>query len=423
MMKYIFKAFLILTAIFIVVSCKKDESSTTANINLYVEQEPIDNAAIVEFLSTHYYNQEEFDNLSGDPSFHNNIKFYTNEVLADIDANEDGDKDDTNDTVVGYDSNGDGVIDANDDDHTTTFTRTLLINLPADKLYTKTITLKDPTTDEEVEHKLYVLNLNQGGGPVKPRFCDRAFIEYEGQTLSLYTFDEAVTPIQLDLSSSVRGFSEGISEFNVAGNLDGISAEADGEYPFEDFGVGAIFMPSGLGYYANPVGTQVPSYSPLIFKVKVFAETQLDHDLDGVPTYLEDVNLNRDLRDDNLDEDTFPNYADNDDDGDTVLTKEEVEIIELDPPYLAESDPEPTLAANEYIIRRRIDETAPAGANVVYTYVRIIDTDADGIPDYLDTDDDNDGTLTKNEDADGDGQVTDDDTDGDGIPDYLDTDN
>ena len=51
------------------------------------------------------------------------------------------------------------------------------------------------------------------------------------------------------------------------------------------------------------------------------------------------------------------------------------------------------------------------------------DTDKDGIPNYLDIDDDGDGILTKDEDANGDGDPTNDDTDGDGIPDYLDTDN
>jgi len=50
------------------------------------------------------------------------------------------------------------------------------------------------------------------------------------------------------------------------------------------------------------------------------------------------------------------------------------------------------------------------------------DTDGDGIPDYRDTDDDNDGILTSNEDFDGDGGFTDDDSDEDGIPDYLDPD-
>lgn len=418
-MNNIFKIFLVFTAVFLVVSCKKDDSSTSANVNPFVEQEPIDDAAIVEFLSTHYYNEEEFVNLVNTPSFHHNIKFYTNEVLADVDANGDGDKDDTNETVFGYDSNGDGVIDANDDDSTTPFTRTLLIDLPADRLYIRVITLTDPTTEEEVDHKLYILNLNQGGGDAKPRFCDNALMEYRGFNLGLESFDSGNIPDDHDLAFRVRGFAEGASEFNTAASF---MPNGDGTYTYSDFGVGAAIMPSAMAYYANPVGTSVPSYSPLIFTMKVYAENQLDHDGDGVPSYLEDLNNDRDVNSDNTDEDNFPNFGDIDDDGDTVLTREEVEIEDITP-YLGENDPDPSLGVNEYIINRRVDETAPIGANVVYTIVRIIDTDGDGIPNYLDTDDDGDGTLTKNEDADGDGQVTDDDSDGDDIPDYLDTDN
>ncbi|QCX38489.1 hypothetical protein FF125_08620 [Aureibaculum algae] len=50
----------------------------------------------------------------------------------------------------------------------------------------------------------------------------------------------------------------------------------------------------------------------------------------------------------------------------------------------------------------------------------LLDTDGDGIPNYIDSDDDGDDITTKNEDIDGDGDPTNDDTDGDGIPNYLD---
>ncbi len=50
------------------------------------------------------------------------------------------------------------------------------------------------------------------------------------------------------------------------------------------------------------------------------------------------------------------------------------------------------------------------------------DTDGDFIPNYQDIDDDGDGVLTINEDIDGDGDPTNDDTDGDGTPNYLDAD-
>ena len=48
------------------------------------------------------------------------------------------------------------------------------------------------------------------------------------------------------------------------------------------------------------------------------------------------------------------------------------------------------------------------------------DADGDGVADYLDDDDDNDGIPTADEDVNGNGNPADDDSDGDGIPNYLD---
>ena len=50
------------------------------------------------------------------------------------------------------------------------------------------------------------------------------------------------------------------------------------------------------------------------------------------------------------------------------------------------------------------------------------DADNDGLPNYQDTDSDNDGQLDQDEDNDGDGDFTNDDSDNDGSPDYTDTD-
>ena len=50
------------------------------------------------------------------------------------------------------------------------------------------------------------------------------------------------------------------------------------------------------------------------------------------------------------------------------------------------------------------------------------DTDGDGIPDYRDTDDDDDGIDTVDEDLDSDGNYANDDSNGNGIPNYLDSD-
>ncbi|HET8737443.1 MAG TPA: gliding motility-associated C-terminal domain-containing protein [Pricia sp.] len=47
------------------------------------------------------------------------------------------------------------------------------------------------------------------------------------------------------------------------------------------------------------------------------------------------------------------------------------------------------------------------------------DTDGDGLPDYRDTDDDNDGIVSKHEDGNNDGNYANEDSNGNGIPDYL----
>jgi len=80
-----------------------------------------------------------------------------------------------------------------------------------------------------------------------------------------------------------------------------------------------MFIPSGLAYFA---GSQngIPSYSNLIFKFELLQYEVDDHDNDGVPSYIEDYNMNLDVNDEDTDEDEIPDYFDVDDDGDGVLT-------------------------------------------------------------------------------------------------------
>lgn len=109
--------------------------------------------------------------------------------------------------------------------------------------------------------------------------------------------------------------------------------------------------------------------------------TIADDDDDAIPNSGEDANHDGDLNNDDTDQDGTPNYRDNDDDGDTILTKNE------DP----NGDHNPL---ND-------------------------DIDGDGIINYLDNDDDGDAILTKDEDTNGDHDLNNDDADGDGAPNYL----
>lgn len=106
--------------------------------------------------------------------------------------------------------------------------------------------------------------------------------------------------------------------------------------------------------------------------------TRDDEDKVEEPADLVDDPLTTTINEADIDEDGIPNYYDLDDDGDGILTRNEIEIDALD--------------------------------NVI-----LIDTDSDGIPNYLDDDDDNDGILTIDESFTLDGDI-------DGIVDYLDSD-
>ena len=52
----------------------------------------------------------------------------------------------------------------------------------------------------------------------------------------------------------------------------------------------------------------------------------------------------------------------------------------------------------------------------------VADTDGDGLRDYQDIDDDNDGVPTRNEDVNNNGHYFDDNTDADSLPNYRDAD-
>jgi serine/threonine protein kinase len=110
-----------------------------------------------------------------------------------------------------------------------------------------------------------------------------------------------------------------------------------------------------------------------------------DADNDLVPTDVEDANNDTNLANDDTDGDGIPNYLDNDDDGDLVLTN------------------------LEYVFQRLNDQSS----------LNLMDTDNDSIPNYLDNDDDGDGVLTWREDYNGDGNPANDDTNTNGLPDYL----
>ncbi len=198
--------------------------------------------------------------------------------------------------------------------------------------------------DESVTYKFYYLNVNEGGGE-RPHFTDVVINSYEGRLLDLELFDSSTIPVRFDLTQVVEGYQAGIIEFNGA---EQIINNPDGSLSFENYGIGAIFVPAGLGYY-NFGAPGISAYEQLIFTFQLYESEIEDHDSDGIPSFMEDLNDNGYELDDDTDNDNIPNYADVDDDNDGRPTRDEIEID---------------------------DE-----GNITFP-----DVDGDGVPDYLDED-------------------------------------
>jgi hypothetical protein len=227
-------------------------------------------------------------------------------------------------------------------------------------LLDKTVTLND------IDYKLYYLKVREGNSEeYKPTFADRTIVGYRGQNIdevSSGVFDESIVPLSFDLPGTgnggvIPGFSEGLVEFRGAGDQ---TDNGDGTFSYsDDYGLGAIFIPSGLGYYAAPPsGSIINLYDPLIFSFQLYKAIQQDHDGDGIPSIFEDLDGDEVLfdEDDDSDNDGAPNYLDADDDNDGVLTINEIEVND----------------ANEDGV-------------ITLDEINFIDSDNDGTPDYLDS--------------------------------------
>lgn len=134
-----------------------------------------------------------------------------------------------------------------------------------------------------------------------------------------------------------------------------------------------------------------------------------DDDGDGVPNAFEDFNGDGDVTNDDTDGDGTPNYLDNDDDGDGILTADEA----------VDADGNPIDTDGDGDVNYLDNDDDGDG---LFSNFETGDTDGNGVLDYLDNDDDGDTILTINENADpnNDGNPIDAiDSDANGTPDYL----
>ncbi len=316
----------ILCTIVVFVSCNKDDGLNVIEVPIAdrTEQQVIDRDSLIGYLETHYYNSSVFDGSNMNPSI--------------------------NDLIISE------LVDG----ETVPVDHILLI----DAVEFKNTIYED--VDVDVDYEYYILRLNQDGGTDMPHISDDVRVIFSGNLLDEEIFDNTVNPTDFDLVAIgiISGWRKVLPEFNVA---ESFVENGDGTISFTNSGVGVMFLPSGLGFFGN-IQAGIPIYSNLIFRFELYQTEILDHDFDGVPSYLEDIDGDGEVFNDDTDEDGIPDYFDPDDDGDGTLTVEEdLEDIDLN-----------------------------------------VDSSGDGDP---------------TNDLDGDGDPTNDDTDGDGIPNYLDTDN
>jgi hypothetical protein len=189
--------------------------------------------------------------------------------------------------------------------------------------------LTDGRVEDPVDYTLYYLLLNQGGGQ-RPTTVDSTYTSYKGMTLDNNVFDSNDNPLwfvfprlTINDAAVISGYRQFLPLLKTAASV--VVDPVTGETQFTDMGVGVVFIPSGLGYFQS-AQTNIPSYSPLIFRIRLHTLRSRDHDGDGVPSNNEDLNSNGDPYDDDTDNDKIPNFLDVDDDGDTYFTRFEIRV-------------------------------------------------------------------------------------------------
>ena len=195
-----------------------------------------------------------------------------------------------------------------------------------------------------VPYKVYYLVLREGTGE-SPTNADAVWASYRGSYLQstedssviATQFEESKFPNQFfNLLGTIKGWGEIFPQFKTGSYDDHeVNGIPDGATDYKNFGAGVMFIPSGLAYFQNGPGS-IPSYAPLVFSFKLYEIQRLDTDGDGILNDQEDLD----------DDDYMYDYRN---------------LINY--PTIPSTNPD--------------------------------DTDGDGIPNFLDVDDDGDGYTTK----------------------------
>ena len=174
-------------------SCGSDDNNTTEPVALrdFSEQSITDDALLVDYLSNHFYNYEDFPRAD--------------DTVVTISI----------DTISGDNADKTPMID-------------------------QVQQLSVPITDANgvvTNHTLYYLVAQQGSELEKnPSIVDSTYVSYRGELLTGTIFDQRNTPIWFDNIRVVSGFRYGLQNF-APGTF---SQDADGIISFRDYGQGIL---------------------------------------------------------------------------------------------------------------------------------------------------------------------------------------
>lgn len=323
----------IFLAILTSVSCEKDEESVSAvPDNDRTEQQVTDRDSLIDYLSTHYYNSAAVNAL-------------VNPKLEDL--------------VITELLEGESLP-------------------PNTSLLMDAVEVKS-TTYLEVDYEYYILKIKQGEGESSPNFCDKVRVNYSGSLTDGSVFDGTTTPVVFDLVYLVPGWSRVLPEFNTSGSY---VSNPDGTVSFDGFGMGAMFLPSGLGYFSS-YQSGIPSYSNLVFKFELMQMQVNDHDSDNIPTYMEVSLGSLDLYGLDTDLDLFADFLDLDDDGDGTDTSDEILLDSYSNP--TEQGLRAELDAIELMSNQFVSPISSlADGTFTANIITLVDSNDNGIPNYLD---------------------------------------
>jgi len=242
-----------------------------------------------------------------------------------------------------------------------------------------------------IDFKIYYLKVLPEGVNDSPSKVDSTLVNYKGLLLkNINGENRTVFDSKSNYSfwanlygQVIPGWSYGISNFKSGIN----NSIPDEAFDFSQTGKGLIFIPSGLAYQ-NGAKASIPANSPLMFHIELAMVKHNDQDKDGLFSIFEDINNDGDFSNDDSDGDGKDDFIDFDDDNDGLATRFEnadvngdhnpADAVDTDtdgtPDYLDDDDDgDGILTINENADPNH--DGNPEDAE---------DEDGDNIPDYLD---------------------------------------